>query len=82
MNQNFKQAPRSIILTDITYLYYGFNRTPIYLCAFKDEYTSVILGYSVSLRMDVSLIEEAYGIMMANHRHEFKKDAKVYIHSD
>lgn len=82
VNQNFKQAPRTIILTDITYLYYGNNRTPIYLCAFKDAYTSEILGHDVSLNMDTTLIEKAYDMMMKHHGHEFKKDMKVYIHSD
>ena len=82
VKQDFKQAPRTIILTDITYLYYGLDRTPIYLCAFKDAYTSEILGHSISSKMDVSLIQKAYDMMMNNIRHEFKKNTKVYIHSD
>lgn len=82
VNQLFKQAPRTIILTDITYLYYGINRTPIYLCAFKDAYTAEILGYSLSLKMDVTLVNNAYEMMMHNHQYQFKGDVKVYIHSD
>lgn len=82
VNQDFKVAPRSIILTDITYLYYGLNRTPIYLCCFKDGYTSEILGHSINLKMNVSLVNTAYENMMAKHKHEFQADTKVYIHSD
>lgn len=45
VDQDFKVAPRTIILTDITYLYYGFDRKLCYLCCFKDAYTTEILGY-------------------------------------
>ena len=45
VKQDFYIGPRKIILTDITYLYYGPARTPVYLCAFKDAYTKEILGH-------------------------------------
>ena len=60
VNQNFYIGVRRVILTDITYLYYGILRTPVYMCAFKDAYTKEILGISVSNRMDVELVTEAY----------------------
>lgn len=82
VNQNFKQAPRQVILTDITYLYYDINRTCLYLCAFKDAYTNEILGYHVDKRMTVELVKRAYQMMMDNHEKELKKQVKVYIHSD
>lgn len=82
LQQNFKLAPRQIILTDITYLYYGTNRTCVYMCAFKDAYTNEILGYSVNKRMTVNLVKQAYNKMMDKHQNELKKDVKVYIHSD
>ena len=31
VNQNFFTGPRKVILTDITYFYYGIYRTPVYL---------------------------------------------------
>lgn len=82
IQQNFKQAPRQIILTDITYLYYGMNRTCVYMCAFKDAYTNEILGYSVDKRMTTQLVKNAYNNMMDKHQKELKAQAKVYIHSD
>ena len=45
VKQDYYIGPRKIILTDITYLYYGPVRTPVYLCAFKDAYTKEILGH-------------------------------------
>jgi hypothetical protein len=72
-----------VILTDITYLYYGILRTPVYMCAFKDAYTKEILGISVSNRMNVELVTEAYDLMMKDHAHEIKSDkVEVFIHSD
>ena len=81
VKQNFSVGPRRVILTDITYLYYGPVRTPIYLCAFKDAYTKEILGHCVSSRMTVSLVKSAYDVMMENHEHELRGAACV-IHSD
>ena len=82
VDQDFKVAPRTIILTDITYLYYGFDRKLCYLCCFKDAYTTEILGYSLSKKMNIELVKDAYEIMMKNHCSEIKKNNKVYIHSD
>ena len=48
VNRNFKLGIRQIILTDITYIHYGYYRTPAYMCAFKDAYTTEILGHAVS----------------------------------
>lgn len=72
-----------IILTDITYLYYGKNRTVCYLCCFKDAFTNEILGHATSSKMTVDLVKKAYTMMMEHHKDEFKKDKyQVYIHSD
>ena len=66
VNQDFKIGPRRVILTDITYLYYGLSRTVCYLCVFKDTFTGEILGFAVSRKMDVALVKEAYDMMMEN----------------
>lgn len=81
VKQQFRIAPRMIILTDITYLYYGNNRTLCYLCVFKDAYTAEVLGYSIRRDMSVELVKEAYTMMMSQYGTELKK-ANVYIHSD
>lgn len=82
VNRNFKLGVRQVILTDITYIHYGYNRTPAYMCAFKDAYTTEILGHYVSGRMDVSLVQKAFNNMMENHKDEFPKNLEVYCHSD
>jgi len=81
VNQNFYIGPRTVILTDITYLYYGPNRTVFYLCAFKDAFTKEILGSSCSTKMNVGLVTAAYENMMKEHGQQLKKP-DVYIHSD
>lgn len=81
VNQNFYVGPRKVILTDITYLYYGFARTPIYLCAFRDAYTKEILGHGIDTRMTVGLVKNAYNAMMEKHDKELR-GAQCVIHSD
>lgn len=83
VKQQFRVAPRMIILTDITYLYYGKNRSLCYLCVFKDAYTAEVLGYALRNDMSVELVKAAYEMMMKNHGSELKlKGVNVYIHSD
>ena len=82
VKQDFYIGPRKVILTDITYLYYGRYRSVLYLCAFRDAYTREILGAAVGTRMTVDLVTKAYDRMMDKHGKELKKDADVYIHSD
>lgn len=82
VKRNFGVSPRTVILTDITYLYYGPNRELFYLCAFKDAYTCEILGKATSKHMNVELVKDAYNDMMNKHKNTFKKDVAVYIHHD
>jgi len=81
VDRDFGDSPRKVILTDITYLYYGSNRELCYLCAFKDGFTREILGSAVSRHMDVSLVTEAYHRMMDQHRSELNHP-DVLVHSD
>ena len=81
VKQNFKVAPRQVILTDITYLYFGLFRELIYLCVFKDAYTTEILGAAVSRTMNVSLVRQAYDRMMRKHGSELHEPG-VLIHHD
>ena len=81
VNQNFFTGPRKVILTDITYFYYGIYRTPVYLCVFRDAYTKQILGAAVDNRMTVDLVKTAYNRMMEQYSSQLKH-SEVYIHSD
>ena len=82
VQKDFRIWPRTVILTDITYFYYGMNKTPFYLCTFMDAYTREVLGSAVSRRMDTeSLVKAAYDRMMEKHRDELGH-AECLIHSD
>ncbi|MBP3278026.1 MAG: IS3 family transposase [Butyrivibrio sp.] len=85
VNQNFFIGPRRVILSDITYLYYGEYRTPFYLCVFRDAYTRENLGWSIRKYMSLRLVEEAYREMMQSHGDELEdvmKADEVYVHHD
>lgn len=80
LNRNFKQnIPGKVLLTDITYLFYG-NGRKAYLSTIKDGSTNEILAYNVSdsLKLDIAL----------DTIHKLKKSRKVklakdaFIHSD
>ena len=82
VKQDFYIGPRKVVLTDITYFYYGRCRSVLYMCAFRDAYTREILGCAVGTRMTVDLVKKAYDRMMEKHGRELKKNTSVYIHSD
>lgn len=85
VNQDFFIGPRRVILSDITYLYYGEYRNPFYLCVFRDAYTRENLGWSIGKYMSVDLVEAAYRIMLKNHGEELAEVLKadeVYVHHD
>lgn len=81
MGQDFFVGPRKVILTDITYLYYGSYRSTFYLCVFRDAYTRENLGWDAGANMDTNLVKTAYQAMIEKHGNELK-DSAVYIHSD
>ena len=89
VNQDFLIAPRVIVLTDITYLYYtkaDGTLQRFYVCAYYDAYTREPLGWSTGLTQDESLIARAYKMMMDRHGDEFEgrgtPDCYAVIHSD
>lgn len=81
VKQNFYIGPRKVVLTDITYLYFGYARTPVYLCAFRDAYTKEILGHCVSAHMTAQLVRTAYEVMMEKHVCELHGTGCM-VHSD
>lgn len=85
VNQDFFIGPRRVILTDVTYLYYGVHRDTFYLCVFRDAFTRENLGWDIQKNMKVSLIQAAYKEMMQEHKAELAnviKNDEVYLHSD
>ena len=56
LNRQFATSrPGQHLLTDITYLYYGYNGRA-YLSTIKDASTNEIIAYSVSERIDMTLV--------------------------
>ena len=85
VNQDFFIGPRRVILSDITYLYYGECRNPFYLCVFRDAYTRENLGWSIGRNMSVALVEKSYDAMKKYHGEEISEVLKadeVYVHHD
>ena len=80
LNREFKQSiPGKVLLTDITYLYYG-NGQKAYLSTIKDGSTNEILAYHVSSRMTVDLATDTLIKLKRNKRVKLAEGA--FIHSD
>ncbi|WP_257130466.1 IS3 family transposase [Bacillus pseudomycoides] len=80
LNRQFKQEiPGKVLLTDITYLFYGKGQKA-YLSVIKDGSTSEILAYHISERMTVELATDTFLKLKRNKNFQKAKDA--LIHSD
>ena len=80
LERKFREyGPRYVLLTDITYLFYG-RGNKAYLSSIKDAYTKEILAHVVSSNMKEDFVLETINILMNNHKHELKTNA--LMHSD
>ncbi|WP_160726164.1 IS3 family transposase [Bacillus sp. USDA818B3_A] len=80
LNREFKQEiPYKVLLTDITYLFYGEGRRA-YLSAIKDSSTGELLAYNISERMTIDLATDTLKKLKKNKH--FKKVKDALIHSD
>lgn len=80
LNREFKQEmPGKVLLTDITYLYYGKGRKA-YLSTIKDSSTNEILAYKVSDRLTLDLATDTLVKLKNNRKVKFAEGA--FIHSD
>lgn len=80
LERSFKQQiPGKVLLTDITYLFYG-NSKKAYLSTIKDASTNEILAYNLSdsLKLDIAL--DTLHKLKNNRNVKLTKDA--FIHSD
>jgi putative transposase len=79
LNRNFKQGiPRKVLLTDITYLFYGKGKKA-YLSTIKDSSTNEILAYNVSDSLTLDIATDTIH-KLKNNEVKLAKDA--LIHSD
>lgn len=80
LNREFKQdIPYKVLLTDITYLYYGKGQKA-YLSTIKDSSTNEILAYNVSNRLTLDLATDTLVELKKNRQVKFAEGA--FIHSD
>jgi putative transposase len=80
LNREFKQEiPGKVLLTDITYLYYGKGQKA-YLSTIKDGSTNEILAYHVLDRITLDLATDTLVKLKRNRKVKLVKDA--FIHSD
>jgi transposase InsO family protein len=80
LNRQFKQdVPGKILLTDITYLYYGKSKKA-YLSTIKDASTNEILAYHVSDHITMDLATDTLHKLKKNPT--FRRVNDALIHSD
>lgn len=80
LNRKFKQGvPGKVLLTDITYLYYGKDQKA-YLSTIIDGSTSEALAYHVSDRMTMDLATDT--LLKLKKNRSFKKVKDALLHSD
>lgn len=80
LNRQFKQnIPYKVLLTDITYLFYG-NGKKAYLSTIKDSSTNEILAHQVSERITMDIATDTLKKLKKNRKIKLAKDA--FIHSD
>jgi putative transposase len=80
LNRQFKQnIPGKVLLTDITYLFYG-NGRKAYLSTVKDGSTNEILAYHLSDKLTLDIATDTVHKLVNNKKVHLAKDA--FIHSD
>lgn len=80
LKRNFKQGtPGKVLLTDITYLFYGKGKKA-YLSTIKDGSTNEILAYHLSDRLTLDIATDTLLKLKNNRKVKLASDA--FIHSD
>ncbi len=80
LNRQFKQdVPGKVLLTDITYLFYGKGQKA-YLSTIKDSSTNEIVSYHVSERITMDLATDT--LLKLKKNRNYRKAEGALIHSD
>jgi transposase InsO family protein len=80
LNREFKQGvPYKVLLTDITYLYFGKAKRA-YLSTIIDASSNEVLAHQVSDRVTLDIATDTLKKLKNNRR--IKLDKEAYIHSD
>lgn len=80
VNRKFREyGSRKILLTDITYMFYG-NRSKAYLSTILDAFTKQVLSYVLSESLEVDFVLETVNILI--NTHGISLSSETLIHSD
>ncbi|MPQ32934.1 hypothetical protein E4V42_16010 [Clostridium estertheticum] len=80
LNRNFKQnIPGKVLLTDITYLFYGKSKKA-HLSTIKDVFTNEILAYNVTDNLRLDIVTDTIHNLKKTRKFKLPKDA--FIPSD
>lgn len=79
VNREFKRESRKVLLTDITYLFFGKNEK-CYLSTILDAYAHEVLAYCVSISLKVHFVLETVERLIAEHGSTL--DNETIVHSD
>ncbi len=80
VNREFREhGPSTILLTDITYIYYK-NHKKAYLSVIKDAYTKQVLAYVASKSLEVDFVLETIKNLIRGHG--VSLNSETIIHSD
>jgi transposase InsO family protein len=80
VNRKFREyGSRKILLTDITYMFYG-NRCKAYLSTILDAFTKQVLSYVLSESLEVDFVLETVDILI--NTHGISLSSETLIHSD
>jgi putative transposase len=79
VNRDFRRGARKVLLTDITYLFFG-KGGKCYLSTILDAYTHEVLAYKVSLSLKVDFVLETVNRLIAEHGCTL--DNETIVHSD
>lgn len=77
VNRVFKQSPRKVILTDITYLFYS-NAKKAYLSVMKDAFTNQVLSYVLSVSVEVDFVLETIEQLLRKHQLPFTTETLIH----
>ena len=79
VNREFRRGARKVLLTDITYLFFGKSGR-CYLSTIIDAFTHEVLSYSVSLTLKVDFVLETVDQLIEEHGCTL--DNESIVHSD
>ncbi|HIT90459.1 MAG TPA: IS3 family transposase [Candidatus Merdenecus merdavium] len=80
LSREFKEhGARAVLLTDITYMFYGHSQKA-YLSTIMDAFTKQILSYVLSDSLEVDFVLETVNILI--HEHGVSLTKETLIHSD